>query len=770
MAYIGARLKRKEDLRLLRGIGKFVGDIRLVGMQHAAILRSPYAHARILRIDTEAARRTNGVVGVVTYADMANVGTIPMRTGNVEGLERAQQYPLARDKVRYVGEPVAVVVAETRYLAEDAVELVDVEYEPLEAVVDPVAAAEPRAPVLHDNVPDNVPGHFVVDIGDVDRAMAEADDIIEEKFFVQRHAAVPLETRGLVAEFDEGRGVLSVWGPTKVIHTNRIILSELLGMPQSCIHLMEPDVGGGFGARGEFYPEDFAIPFVAKHLKQPVCWIEDRSENLKATNHSREQQHYLKVAVKRDGTILGVEDKLYFNMGAYTRTHGAVPAISGSAMLRGPYKIANYRADVFCILTNKTPAGTYRSPGRYEAAFVRERMIDIVARRLGLDPADVRRRNFIQPHEMPYDCGSHKYHDVVYDTGNYPGLLEKVLAKVGYPELKASSGKARREGRAVGVGIACFVETSGLGPWEYARVEVDPTGIVVVYAGCASLGQGVETVLSQIAADALNVSPEEVMVVHGDTNLVPFGMGSNASRTTVTAGSAVFRAALKVKEKLFQLAAGAFEIGPGDLQLVNGRVAVRGAPERSMTFAQLALLAAPHSALKGGIQPGISETDFFAAPRRTFPFGVHVAQVEVDPETGLVQILKYLVSEDIGRAVNPMLVEGQMVGGFAQGLGGALLEEFVFNSDGQPLATSFMDYLLPTAMDVPLVELLSVEECLSPSNPLGVKGAGEGGIVAVGGAMANAVSDALGTEVTLLPMKPEYVRHLARPGVPTTPL
>ena len=764
MSYIGARVKRTEDLRLLRGVGRFVGDIRRVGMNHAAILRSPCAHARILRIDTEAATKLAGVVGVVTFADMAEVKPIPMRTGKVEGMERSLQYPLAGNKVRYVGEPVAVVVAENRYLAEDALELIDVQYELLDAVTDPWEAMQPGTPILHESVPDNIAAHFVVDVGDIDRAMAEADEIIEEEFSVQRHAAVPLETRGLVAEFDEGRGVLSVWGPTKVIHTNRMILSELLDMPESCIHLIEPDVGGGFGARGEFYPEDFAIPFVAKHLKQPVCWIEDRSENLKATNHSREQGHYLKVAVKRDGTILGVEDRLYFNMGAYTRTHGAVPAISGSAMLRGPYKIANYRADVFCILTNKTPAGTYRSPGRYEAAFVRERMIDMVVHRLGLDPADVRRRNFIQPHEMPYDCGPHKYHDVVYDSGNYPGLLEKALTKIDYPELKASSGKARREGRAVGVGIACFVETSGVGPWEYARVEVDPTGKVVVYAGCASLGQGVETFLSQIAADALNVRPEEIMVVHGDTNLVPFGMGSNASRTTVMAGSAVFRAALKVKEKLFQLAAGAFEIGPGDLQLVDGRVAVRGAPDRSMTFAQLARLAAPHSALKGGIQPGISETDFFAAPRRTFPYGMNVAQVEVDRETGLVQILKYLVSEDIGRAVNPMLVEGQMVGGFAQGLGGALLEEFAFNSDGQPLATSFMDYLLPTAMEVPHVELLSVEECLSPSNPLGVKGAGEGGIVAVGGALANAVSDALGVEVTRLPMKPEYVRDLARQG------
>ncbi|MFQ5849612.1 MAG: xanthine dehydrogenase family protein molybdopterin-binding subunit [Candidatus Binatia bacterium] len=761
MSYIGARVKRSEDPRLLRGVGRFAGDIRRAGMLHAAILRSPWAHARLLKIDADAACKAAGVAGVFTIADMTSVRPIPMRTGKVKGLERSLQYPIARDKVRYVGEPVAVVVAENRYMAEDVLELIDVQYEPLNAVTDLRQAGQPGAPVLHDDVSENIGCNFVVNVGDVDRAVAEADEVLEAEFSIQRHAAVPLETRGLVAEFDEGNGVLSVWGPTKVVHTNRTFLAEMLDMPESCIHFIEPDVGGGFGARGEFYPEDFLIPFAAKHLRRPVCWIEDRAEHLKATNQSREQWHQLKIAVRRDGTILALQDRLLNNSGAYTRTHGGVPALSGSSMLRGPYRIENYRCDGSCVLTNKTPAGTYRSPGRYEAAFVRERMMDLIAHRLGLDPADVRRRNFVQPDQIPYDVGTHPFYKVVYDSGDFPGQFEQALARIDYAGLRVSCEAARREGHAVGIGLSCFVETSGLGPWEYARVELDSRGKVVVYAGCASLGQGVDTILSQIVADELQVSLDDVRIVHGDTDKVPFGMGSNASRTTVMAGSAAFRAARKVKGKLLQLASAAFEIDPGDLLLAEGRVVARGAPERSLSLADVVRLAAPTAALQSGFEPGVSETDFFASDRRPFPYGVHVAVVEVDRATGIVKIQKYLVALDVGRAINPMLVEGQMVGGVAQGIGGALLEEFVYDADGQALSTSFMDYLIPTAMEVPYVDLLLTQDAPSPLNPLGVKGAGEGGIVAVGGALANAVSDALGMEVTQLPMKPEYVRRLA---------
>lgn len=762
MPYVGQRVKRKEDLRFLRGVAKFVGDIQRAGMVHAAILRSPYGHARIVKIETEGAAKATGVIGVLTAADMPGLKTIPMRTGRIPGLERSQQKPIAKEKVRYVGDPVAVVVAESRYLAEDALELIEVEYEQLGVVTDPREAMRPSAPTLHENVPDNIAANFQVNVGDVERAMAEAELVLEEEFSTQRHAAVPLETRGLVAEFDPASAVLTVWGPTKMTHTNWRILSELLNLPQSCIHFIEPDVGGGFGARGEFYPEDFLIPFAAIHFRRPVCWIEDRSENLKTMNQSREQKHRVKIGVKKDGTIVAMEAEILFNMGGYTRTHGGVPGIAASAMLRGPYRIKNYRCNVFCVLSNKTPAGTYRSPGRYEANFVRERMLDLVAHRLSLDPADIRRRNFIRPEEMPYDHGKHPFHYMVYDTGDYPGQFESALQRIGYEELRSSCQAAKKEGRAVDVGIGCFVETSGIGPWEYARVEIDSSGKVVLYSGCNSVGQGVETSLSQIVADELQVPLDDVRVVHGDTAQVPYGNGSNASRTTVMAGSAAVGASRKVKDKLFRIASAELEIDPGDLMLLDGKVCARGAPERSLSYAAIAQIAAPSSALKRGFDPGISEESFFAMDRRPFPYGVHIAVAEVDRETGKVRTLDYLIAEDVGKKINPMLIEGQMAGGLAQGIGGALLEEFVYDTEGQPLSTSFMDYLIPTAMEVPRAQFVSTEDFPTPLNPLGVKGAGEGGIAAVGGALANAVSNALGVEVTKLPMKPEYLLELLK--------
>jgi carbon-monoxide dehydrogenase large subunit len=762
MPYIGSRVRRKEDVRLLRGIGKYVGDIHRAGMVHAAILRSTHAHARIIKIDTAAAVKLPGVIGVLTAADMPGLQMIPMRTGVIPGLERSQQTPIATTKVRYVGEPVAVMVAENRYVAEDALELIDVEYAPLGSVIDARASMEPGAPRLHDAVSNNTAAYFQVNVGDVDAAFAGSDLVLEQEFTTQRHAAVPLETRGLVAEWDEDQGLLTVWGPTKMTHTNWRILSELTGMPQSSIHFIEPEVGGGFGARGEFYPEDFLIPFAAIHFRKPICWIEDRSENLKAMNQSRQQNHRVKIAVTKDGTILAMEAEILFDMGGYTRTHGGVPAIAASAMLRGPFRVKNYRCSVFCVLTNKTPVGTYRSPGRYEANFVRERLLDMAAHRLNLDPAEVRRRNLIRHEEMPYDLGKHPFHTMVYDTGDLPSQFERALERFGYEDYKATCAAAKLEGRAIGVGIGCFVETSGIGPWEYARVEVDNGGKVVLYSGCNSVGQGIATALSQIVADELQVSIDDVRVVHGDTAKVPYGNGSNASRSTVMAGSAALGAARKVKEKLLRLASVKFEIDVADLILRDGRIAARGAPERSLSLADLARLALPGPALESGIAPGISEEDFFATDNRPFPYGVHVAAVEVDKETGKIKILDYLVIEDVGRKINPMIIEGQMAGGLAQGIGGAILEEFVYSEEGQPLATNFMDYLMPTAMEMPKAQLISTEDFPSPHNPLGVKGAGEGGITAAAAALANAVANALGVKVTKLPLKPDYILELIR--------
>jgi CO/xanthine dehydrogenase Mo-binding subunit len=745
---------------LLRGIGKYVGDIHRVGMVHAAILRSPHAHARIVKLDTTRALKLPDVIGVLTAADMPALKSIPMRTGVLPGMERSLQFPIAQTKVRYVGDPVAVIVAENRYIAEDAMEMIDAEYDPLGAVTDARQSMQAGAPQLHETVPNNIAANFQVNVGDVEAAFRGSDLIIEEEFSIQRHAAVPLETRGLVAEFDEGLGLLTMWGPTKMTHANWRILSELIGLPQSCIHFIEPEVGGGFGARGEFYPEDFLIPFAAMHFRKPICWIEDRAENLKAMNQSRQQNHRVKIGVKQDGTIMAMDAEILFDMGGYTRTHGGTPAISASAMLRGPFRIKNYRCNVFCVLTNKTPVGTYRSPGRYEANFVRERLLDMVAHRLGLDPADIRRRNFIPDEAMPYDHGKHPYHSVVYDTGDFPRQFERALEQVGYKKLQKTCRDAKREGRAIGVGIGCFVETSGRGPWEYARAEVDNAGKVVLYSGCNSLGQGIATALSQIVADELQVSIEDVRVIHGDTAKVPYGNGSNASRSTVMAGSAALGAARKVKDKLLRLASVALEIDTGDLFLRNRQVAARGAPERSISFDALARLALPGPALKSGMPPGISEEEFFATEQRPFPYGVHVAVVEVDRETGKVKILDYLVTEDVGRKINPMIIEGQMAGGLAQGIGGALLESFVYDENGQPLAANFMDYLMPTAMEMPKAQFISTEEFPSPLNPLGVKGAGEGGITAAGAALANAVSNALGVEVTKLPLKPDYLLGL----------
>jgi carbon-monoxide dehydrogenase large subunit len=759
MPYIGARIKRKEDLRLLRGIGKYVGDIHRPGMAHAAILRSSHAHARIVKIDATAALKLPGVIGVLTAADMPGVKTIPMRTGVIPGLERSQQTPIATNKVRYVGDPVAVVVAESRYIAEDALELIEVEYDALGAVIDARVGMQPGAPQLHDAAPNNIAANFQVNVGDVDAAWRECDLVFEQEFSTQRHSAVPLENRGLVAEWDEGRGLLTMWGPTKMTHTNWRILSELIGLPQSSIHFIEPEVGGGFGARGEFYPEDFLIPFAARHFRRPICWIEDRSENLKALNQSRQQTHRVKIGVKNDGTIVAMDAEILFDMGGYTRTHGGVPAIAASAMLRGPLRLKNYRANVFCVLTNKTPVGTYRSPGRYEANFVRERLVDMIAHRLKLDPADVRRKNLIRHEEMPYDLGKHPFHYMVYDTGDFITQLNRALDRFGYEKYRAAPEEERR---AVGVGIGCFVETSGIGPWEYARIEIDNAGQVVLYSGCNSVGQGIATALSQIVADELQCSIDDVRVVHGDTAQVSYGNGSNASRSTVMAGSAAVGASRKVKDKLLRLASLHLEIDAGDLTLKDRRVIARGAPERALTFVDLARLALPGSAFKLGITPGISEEDFFATDKRPFPYGVHVAAVEVDKETGKIKILDYLVTEDVGRKINPMIIEGQMAGGLAQGIGGAMLEEFVYSEDGQPLSTNFMDYLLPTAMEMPKAQLISTEEFPSPHNPLGVKGAGEGGITAAGAALANAVSNALGVEVTKLPLRPDHILELVK--------
>ncbi|HVC15101.1 MAG TPA: xanthine dehydrogenase family protein molybdopterin-binding subunit [Acidimicrobiales bacterium] len=748
---IGTSAPRLEDRPLVQGRGCFVGDFKRPGMLHAAIIRSPYAHARITGIEVSAAMALEGVHDVVVGADLPSDTLIPMRQFRVPGAELFLQSPMARDVVRYSGEPVAVVIADSRYIAEDAAELVEIDFEELPVVLDAEVALAADAPRLHQGTPSNVAGDMVIGHGDVDQAFASADLVLEEVLRIQRHAAVPLETRGLVAEFDEAEGSLTVWGAAKIPHVNKGILARLLGWEERRIRLVELHVGGGFGARGEFYPEDYLIPFCAMRCKRPIAWIEDRDENLRAMNHSREQIHHVSVAVRADGKFLGLKDELICDTGGYIRTHGMTVPAMAAAMMPGPYEWPAYHCHVQSVVTNKTPAGTYRSPGRYEANFVRERLLDMVAHRLGIDPVELRRRNLLAEDVFPYDAGTtYDGHDVIFDSGKYELLLDKSIECFDVDAMRRWRDEPVQGPLRRGVGMAFFVEKAGPAVKEYARVEVGATGEVVVFSGTASVGQGVETVLAQVCASHLGIPYERISVKHGDTAVIPEGMGAFGSRAAMLGGAAVMLAARDVREHVLKLASDELEAAPEDLKLAAGGVVVRGSESKRVAWSRLV-------ELNGGT---FKEEGRYSCEFLGYPYGVHFAAVEVDTETGGIEIKKYAVGYDVGRCINPMLIRGQITGGAAQGIGGALYEEFAFDPNGQPLAASFMDYLLPTVQEVPKIDILVTEDAPCPLNPLGVKGAGEGGTAAVGAALANAVSDALGVEVTALPLSPERIAQL----------
>jgi aerobic carbon-monoxide dehydrogenase large subunit len=746
---VGRSLRRKEDLRLLTGASCFVDDFQRPRALHAAILRSPHAHARIAAVDASAALGDDRVVEVLTSADLPQpLPRIPMRMYSLAGMDVLLQPPLADGVVRYSGEPVAVVLAESRYAAEDALERVGVSYEPLEPLLDPTAALAPDSPILHPDANSNLAGEIRVTWGDVEAAFADADVVVEERLQCQRHGAVPLEPRGLVAEAGQSGGV-TVWGAAKIVHTNRRILAALLDLPEDQVRFVELDVGGGFGGRGEFYPEDFLIPFCALRQGRPVAWTEDREENLRALNHSREQVHDIAIALRADGTLLALRDRFFMNTGAYVRTHGAVVPNMTVALLPGPYRWEAYDCTAQQVVTNKTPAGTYRAPGRYEANFVRERMIDIAARRMDRDPADLRRQNLIPASQMPYEVGTHTDgHPVVFDSGDFPLLLDKGLENFDYGEMLRWRASDPGPGRRRGVGVGYFVEKSGIARWEYARVGVGDDGGAVAHVGSASVGQGMETVLAQVCAEKLGVPFEAVTVSHGDTAVVPEGMGSFGSRASMLGGSAVAIASEALRKRLIDVAAERMEASPGDLTIEGDRVIARGSPAVGVPLVELSDGAPDEEAR-------------FESPDMAFPYGLHCVALEADVETGAVDIHRYAVAYDVGRAINPKLVDGQIVGGVAQGLGGALLEEFAYDASGQLVSGSFMDYLMPTAGEVPLVRVLVTEDGPTPLNPLGAKGAGEGGTAAAGAVIANAVSDALGVEATALPLTPERVVELA---------
>jgi aerobic carbon-monoxide dehydrogenase large subunit len=767
---VGARMPRKEDPRLLRGLGRFGDDLSARGQAWARIVRSPAARGRLRALDTRLAAAAPGVVGVVTAADLPPGLVIPVRLP-LQGIDLSGylQPVLAAGQVRYVGEPLAVVVAEDPYAAEDAADLVDVDVDAEPAVLDAAAAARPGSPRLFPA--GNVAADFTLAYGDADTAFAQAAHVVETSIEIGRHTAVPLEPRALLAEPDPRTGTLSIFGMTKVPVFNRDVLASMLGIDETLIHVHAVDAGGGFGVRGEFYPEDFLVPWLARSLGRPVKWAEDRAEHLVAVNHSRQQSHRLAAAFDADGRITALRADVLHDNGAYCRTHGiTVPELT-VAMLPGPYRVPAYAGRVRVVLTNKTPCGTYRAPGRFEGTTAREQLLDVAAGQLGLDRVELRRRNLLTAAELPHQraittLGT----DMVLDAGDYPGLLDAAMAeaeRMGYPEAVR---RGRRQGRTAGLGVAAFIEKSGLGPQETADVAVSGTGAVQVFSGGTSLGQGVETVLAQIAADALGADPAAVTVTCGDTQRQPFGMGSWASRTTVVSGNAVHAAAQAVRLRATQLAARMLEVAPDDLVVGGGRICVRGDPAASLTLGQVARAARPPSEyLRPGEPAGLSARRRFDVTHMTYPYGVHVAVVEVDPGTGGVSVLRYLVAYEVGRAVNPTLVEGQLRGGAAQGIGGALLEEFGYDEAGQPQATTFMEYRMPTAAEVPPIDVLVSERAPAPGNPLGVRGAGEGGVSAAGAALASAVRDALGLagSVGRLPLTAARVHALAAGSMTT---
>jgi len=752
---VGRSVLRLEDPPLLTGEGRFVADLSFQHQLQMRVVRSAHAHGRIVAIDTAAALATPGVVAVWTSRDVADLPPIGLREGlgtrqaDVAWLLPYLQPVLARERVRYVGEPVAAVFAEDPYLAEDAADLVTVAVEELPVLL----AAE-------DHPGEFVPGHGTeADIirkgyGDLDAGFAAAHAVIELDLTVGRHSGVPLETRGALARHDPARNVVELYGAAKIPHVTRDLLARTLGRSSASVHLHEGHVGGGFGIRGELYPEDVLVSLAALRLGRPVKWIEDRREHLMAANHSRQQRHRIRAGVDREGHILAIDDAFFHDQGAYLRTHGTRVADMTAGLLPGPYRVPAYRVIGHVRLTNKTPAATYRAPGRYEGTFVRERLMDAIAARLGIDPVEVRRRNLIASTEMPYERPLDAIGDeIVYDSGDYAGLMDKALSAVGWASLQAGLRRRRAAGETVGAGLAIFVEKSGLGPTDRVTISVDNQGIVEVVTGGASVGQGFETVMAQIAADVLSVDYRRVKVVHGHTDRLEHGVGAHASRATVMTGSAAHIAASALKEKALEAAAGLMQMPVAALDLFGGRVIGRDLPGGpSMDLGEIAR----------NTPGGLSAEGRHTTGHMNYPYGVHVAVVRVDRATGGVEIERYLTAYDIGRAVNPMLVEGQIAGGFAQGVGGALAEEFLYDSRGEPLSVTFADYLMPTAREVPPLEMIITEDAPSPLNPLGLKGAGEAGVNGVGAAIAAAIDDAVGIPgaVTRLPVTPQRLREI----------
>lgn len=746
MSIIGKSVTRIEDRPLLTGKGRFADDVSFPGQLHMRVVRSPVACGKITAIDTGQAVSMPGVIAVWTGADVADIPPIDFRLSRVEGLEPYRQPVLAQGLVRYVGEPVALIFAEECYQAEDAAETVMVE-----VAEGTVCMTATQPPVEFLPGLDTEAALVEKFYGDREAAFAAAADIVEAEFAVGRHSGVPLETRGAIARFDPGHNRLELYGAAKVPHYNRNAIAAMLGLGRHDLELFEGHVGGGFGVRGELYPEDVLVCIAAQRLGRPIKWIEDRRENLLAMNHSRDQVHRLRAAIDERGFILALEDDIYSDQGAYVRSHGVTVTDLATAMLPGPYVVPAYYAGAHVRLTNKTPAGTYRAPGRYESTFACERLMDEIAHRVGVDRIEIRRRNFIPSDQMPYSRYFQALETpVLIDSGHYENLLDHLLEMVGYERLTAEVETRRAAGEHVGIGIACFVEKSGLGPYDDVRIEIDKDGRIEIITGVASVGQGVETVIAQICSDVLGISYDEIKVTHGQTDRIERGQGAFASRVTVMTGSATHIAATALKEELIAVAARLLQTPAASLDLANGMVRAAG----DGPSAPIGEIAAALAEEKGTDNATAEAT--FEVDHMTYPHGVHMAVLSVDPETGGIDLERFVVAFDIGRAVNPMLIAGQICGGVAQGVGGALYEEFLYDDAGQPLSATFVDYLLPGTGEAPKIDSMIREDAPSGTNPLGVKGSGEAGINAAGAAIASAIDDAIGRPgaITRLPVTP----------------
>lgn len=778
--FIGRSIKPEKSSRFLTGNGLYVSDVRLPNMLHAALVRSIHAHARIRGVDVKDALRLDGVIGVWTGREIeGRISPFPESfeihpARWLQGVKPVLQGPrptaLARRKVHYVGEPVAILVAEDRAKAEDASDAITVEYEELPVVVDPTESLRPHAPLVHEGSNNNVVFSFSIEKGRVAQALDAAPFRLHERFRHHRYCAAPLECRGVVAWVEPKTKILTVWSSTQMPHLVRRQIATQLDLPEAMVRVIAPDVGGGFGPKVFVYPEEILVPFLALQLGRAVKWIEDRTEHFISTAHGRDQLHDVECGFDSEGRILALRDRFLLDNGAYNPM-GLTDAYNTAAHIQGPYKIPNLSVTGTCVSTNKVPNAPYRGAGRPEAVFVMERCTDIIAARLGLDPAEVRRRNFVEPQEMPYQAGI-LYRDgepVCYDSGNFPETLARALEGAGYEELRKQQKKARESGRYLGIGIGCYVEGTGVGSFEGARVRIDSSGQIIIATGATGHGQSHETVYAQIAADLWGVGLEKISLIEGDTAAIPFGCGTFGSRSTVNVGSAIHEASVRLKEKVRRLAAHVLEADPQDLELDGGKVFIRGMPQRSLTLSELARAAVPGWASKmpEEMEPGLEATCYFVPPTVTWANAAHVAVIEVDIQTGAIKLLDYIVAHDAGKLINPLLVDGQIHGGVAQGIGAALYEEIAYDQNGQMLSGSFVNYLLPGMMEVPPIKTIHLESP-SPLNPLGVKGLGEGGAIAPPAAIANALADALlpfTPRVNEIPLTPDRVLELlARRG------